>query len=149
MPSIKSVKAVKQSSIKVDEERIYYSVLEDETIVVSQNSFFEYLKIESKEQKDILSKVLKELIPYKTINDQEDLGIRIEDFTFYCLVIFKIDSLQSIFKDASTKIYSLIELLMNVGLNSIIDPDSIHDEEAKPSFDDMLAGLMRVPPPKK
>jgi len=149
------LKVIVKKKMQVGDKKISYVVLEDDKVYFSQISLNQYTTHINPNFTPFKSKKAG-YVDYINNDGLEDVGVPIDSIIGICT-----DAIEAALKSKVTENYSLVwvHLLSSLSEAGVNDMKSKIISEAKKKkkedktpevrFDDLLAGLLKVPPPKK
>ena len=152
--SQKLLQILNQKKIKIDKSNLTYVLLEDNHVYLSQKEFNKYLGITNKDGKPIIYQDDNSIL-FEPPKGGVDIGLPLDKALNLCSN--KIEEMLKGNHDVSLlfKCISFSTALAEIGIKSLISeiettkPEQESEPDNDVKFDDLLEGLMRVPPPKK
>jgi hypothetical protein len=132
----------------IDYQYLDYALLEDDKIVITETSFYAYLDFPAKDKKfTAFTKLSESTVSYQTQSGDKKTGITVMELIAFCVSLIELDTIS---RKLSRKAVILLMFFATIGLNQLIDEARNGESDTnEPSFDDVLAGLKRVPPKNK
>jgi hypothetical protein len=128
----------------INGQYLKYAILENNSIVITQSNFFDYIGISKKD------KNFKEYpnsgdvnVFYRSKTGNVEIGIPVIEIPAICISTVQLHSESNKFEDAARNAAILLMYLANEGLAHLIS------EKTQSEFDNNLAGLKNVPPLKR
>lgn len=152
MSSKKPISSKKEGSIDVNGEYLNYAILQGDQFVIVQSSLYFYLEINIKNKETISFPTdYDHLILFTSISGEPEIGVPITDFVNYSVSLIGLMGGRD--SKGYRKAFNLISFLTTGGLMLLIHEENlkpiVEEEKPEPSFDDLIEGLLRVPPPAK
>jgi len=152
--SSQELKILNQQILHLGDNKLSYYLLEDNQVYFSQKEFNKYIGLTNKTGKPILYQNQKSIF-FTNSSVEADIALPIEKIVNFCAS--KIEEILKGDSDVNMlfKCLHLLKVLSEKGANQLVIEIKTVNHHIEPvpekdvKFDDLLAGLMRVPPPKK
>ncbi|SDS84129.1 hypothetical protein SAMN05216490_1922 [Mucilaginibacter mallensis] len=146
------LKILNQQTLQLGEAKIAYYLLEDNHVYFSQKDFNSYIGLTTPTGKPVLYQNDKSIF-FKDKAGDSDIAVPLRNIITVCVGKIEDNIKGDSDPNVLFKCLYILSILSEKGLDKLeseiksAEPEQEPEPEVK--FDDLLAGLMRVPPPKK